>query len=330
MTSRLTKIKEKSCRIYSYILQQIGKSYHSSGSFAHSHNFAFIHKAHKLHCYNVQSFGIDSESTQSTFHSRNVSVMISTPNIYRRVKLSFFKLVSVIRYIRCKICRYSVCANQNVIFVRPVVITLFREKISAFKPNGTVFFIHMICLFKKFYCFRHISAFVKFAFKKPFIVKYAVVRQIFFHFFKILRQCIFNKFLAANALLLGAQTCAEFFNISLCVIAYIFALIAVFGKITVPVHNFKKTCIQRTSELVNLSARVIYVKLFFNVKARLFHNVRKTVTYGSAPCVAHVHRSCRVCTHKFKTHFFAVSYIAAAVTCALFFNFFQNIVQIRI
>ena len=162
MTSGVAHIKEKSCGVNTYIFKQVGQSDSLARALGHSYDFAVLHKADKLHQYNLELVRIDSASSKCLFHTRNVTVVVCTPDIYCPIISARFQLIDVIRDVGGKVCRYAVFADKNFI--------LFKSHFFTVKPYRTVLFIGISVVRKALYRRLYVTVFMKVAFSEPNVI----------------------------------------------------------------------------------------------------------------------------------------------------------------
>ena len=167
---------------------------------------------------------------------------------------------------------------------------------------------------------------MKLAFKEPLVVEDFVLCHIVLHLFDVLRECKADE--CAFALLARSvyKTVAVNVCVFLCKLCDVCTLIAVLGKFNlIALENLKVTSLKRTAELFNLIACVVDVELTPYVVACFVEHCGKTVAERTASCVAHMHRTCRVCRNELNHYLFVCAVFTSAVIFGVALNLFDYV-----
>ena len=158
------------------------------------------------------------------------------------------------------------------------------------------------------------------AFREPYIIGDAVFFQVGAQLLDIFWQGKVHQCLSALLLRAVEQAVPVDVGILLRSFLDVLAVVAVLRErnCLFAFKNLQISCFQRQTELFNLVAGIVDVKLSGHIVAAGIHCRCQAVADRAAACVAHVHRTGGVCGNKFHHHLFALAVVASAVVISGF------------
>ena len=259
-------------------------------------------------------------------------MVVCTENIDSLIELSHRKLVVVVCDIGNKVCRDTILAHEDSV--------LFITEIGSSEPQRAVLFVGVTACLQLFDYLFHRAVIVQSAFSEPGIINNAVLFKVFVKSFDILRERKVNQRLASFLLALFGSDASELVIKALCVCDDIHTQINVIGhrellaaavfavnslteilyigilcsdSLSCLAANLHIAQRKRLAELFYLVARIVYIELSLDLVACLLKHRCKTVADSAAPCVAYVHRTCRVCRNELNKHSPALAKVCLSV-----------------
>ena len=237
-----------------------------------------------------------------------MTMMVRAPDIDDTVKPTLFKLVAVIRDIRCKISVESVSAAQNIV--------LIAAEVGRAQPKCAVLgFIGRALRGQHIDGFLHIAAVVQLTLAEPDVVVDLIPLEVALHAGDIGRQAVALDH--GKALLRGLvqQAVAVLLDQIVRQRPDILALIprgVEFDRI-LAAQLLNIAPLHRMGKLIYLIACVVDIKLTRNIVARPVEHLAQAVTEYAAACVAHMHRAGGVGGNELNHDLFRLLRLRAAV-----------------
>ena len=306
--------KEETSCISTNFFNQFVQGYALTGAFGHFNQFAIAVQAYHLQDKHFQLVRMITQCANCCFHTSNVTVVVSAPQIDYSIKTTSI-FIAMVSDIRCKVSRNTIVTDYYAVFI----VAIF----SSFKPQSAILFIQVAAFGKQIASTFNCISIVQGLFTEPVVISYIECFQVFFQRSQFFFQSNGAELLQAFFFTHIEESITIDTHNAFCSFNNIVTMVAVFRELYGLTKLFQITSIYGSCQIIDLVTSVIDVEFAANIHASCFHQVCQSTTNSSTAAMTYMQRTSGVSTYIFYLDFF----FAIAYKVAVIFAFSDNASQ---